>query len=262
MTTKSTNSVLFLGKKDDEYCNRALKFVEDNFENVTSYFSAWGEPMPEEIKNWRGEYILSYLCRWVVPLSVIQAAQLEAINFHPASPDYPGIGCNNYALYDNAAEYGATCHHMAKTVDTGKIIAVKRFAVLPTDDVSSLLQRTYEFQLVLFYEIVGKILTGEALPVANETWTRHPRSRKEFNQLGIITPDMSDEEIARRVRAVSYGIFQPAVELGGYRFELKVGTRMPVRASLPKNDRGFVSYAPSMPVASRPLKSNSALPSK
>ncbi len=222
MSYKSSESILFLGKKNDEYCDRALKFVEDNFDHVTSYFSAWGEPMPAEINHWQGDYILSYLCRWVVPAAVIRSAVKEAINFHPASPDYPGIGCNNYALYENATEYGATCHHMASKVDTGKIIAVKRFAVFPTDDVSSLLQRTYEFQLVLFYEIVSKILRNEPLPEPNDYWTRPPRSRQEFNQLGIITPDMSDDEVARRVRAVSYGVFQPAVEISGYRFELKV----------------------------------------
>jgi methionyl-tRNA formyltransferase len=221
MKNKANNSILFLGKKEDECCNRALKFVEANFNDVTSYLSAWEEPMPQEIKDWRGDYILSYLCRWVIPLEVIQAAQKEAINFHPASPDYPGIGCNNYALYDNATEYGATCHHMASKVDTGKIIAVKRFTVFPSDDVSSLLHRTYEFQLVLFYEIVGKILRGEPLPTPNEHWTRPPRTRQEFNQLGIITPDMSEDEIARRVRAVSYGVFQPAIKLNGYSFELK-----------------------------------------
>ena len=75
MKNKSTDSILFLGKKDDEYCNRALKFIEANFENVVAYFSAWGEPMPEEIKAWKGDYILSYLCRWVVPASVIQSAR-------------------------------------------------------------------------------------------------------------------------------------------------------------------------------------------
>jgi methionyl-tRNA formyltransferase len=222
MSNKSANSVLFLGKKDDEYCDRALKFVEDNFDHVTSYFSVWGKPMPVEINDWRGDYLLSYLCRWVVPLSTIQSAKKGAINFHPASPDYPGIGCNNYALYEDASEYGATCHHMASKVDTGKIIEVKRFPVFPTDDVSSLLQRTYEFQLVLFYEIVGKILNGKPLPEPDEQWTRHPRSRKEFNQLGIITPEMTEEEVARRVRAVSYGVFQPTVDIGGFRFELKV----------------------------------------
>jgi methionyl-tRNA formyltransferase len=222
MHNKSNKSVLFLGKKNDEYCDRALKFVEDNFDNVTSYFSAWGEPMPTEITDWSGDYLLSYLCRWVVPLATIRSAQQGAINFHPASPEYPGIGCNNYALYENASEYGATCHHMAGKVDTGKIIAVKRFPIFSTDDVSTLLQRTYEFQLVLFYEIVGKIINEEPLPAADENWTRQPRSRKEFNELGIITPEMSADEVARRVRAVSYGVFQPTVDIGGFRFELKV----------------------------------------
>ena len=225
MKNKSTSSILFLGKKDDDCCNRAFQFVEANFENVTAYFSAWGEQMPTEICYWNGDYILSYLCRWVIPLTVIQSAEKGAINFHPASPDYPGIGCNNYALYENASEYGATCHHMAGKVDTGKIIAVKRFPVFSTDDVSSLLLRTYEFQLVLFYEIVGKILNREPLPEPDEHWTRHPRSRREFNELGVITPEMTDDEVARRVRAVSYGVFQPTVDIGGFRFVLKVGTR-------------------------------------
>ena len=222
MKNKSPSSILFLGKKDDDCCNRAFQFVEANFENVTAYFSAWGEQMPKEICDWNGDYILSYLCRWVIPLTVIRSAQKGAINFHPASPDYPGIGCNNYALYENASTYGATCHHMAAKVDTGKIIAVKRFPVFSTDDVSSLLLRTYEFQLVLFYEIVGKILNREPLPETDEHWTRHPRSRREFNELGVITPEMTDDEVARRVRAVSYGVFQPTVDIGGFRFMLKV----------------------------------------
>jgi methionyl-tRNA formyltransferase len=222
MKTKSTDSILFLGKEGDEYCNQALKFINDNFENVTSYRSTWGRPLPEEIYNWQGDYIISYLCRWVVPISIIQSAAKGAMNFHPASPAYPGIGCNNYALYENATEYGVTCHHMAKKVDTGKIIAVKRFPVFPTDDVSSLLRRTYEFQIVLFYEIFSIILRGEPLPESNEVWTGKYRSREDFNTLGIITLDMSDEEVARRVRAISYGIFQPTVDISGFRFQLKV----------------------------------------
>ena len=157
-----------------------------------------------------------------MPLTAIESAAKAAINFHPASPDYPGIGCNNYALYEDAAEYGATCHHMLSRVDTGKIIAVKRFPVFPTDDVDSLLTRTYEFQLTLFYEVVGTILNSQPLPESTEIWTRPPRSRKEFNELGMITSDMSDDEVARRVRAVSYGVFQPTVNIGGFSFALKV----------------------------------------
>jgi methionyl-tRNA formyltransferase len=110
---------------------------------------------------------------------------------------------------------------MASKVDTGAIVAVRRFPVLPEDDVDSLLKRTYENQIALFFEIVGLIAEGQPLPVSDEKWTRPPFTRVQFNELFKITPDMSREEIARRVRAVSYGKWQPYIELEGFRFEYK-----------------------------------------
>ena len=212
-------SLLFLGKADDPDCARALEFSEKRFEVVTHCLGRWGDPLPDEARAWRGDYIISYLSRWVVPAELLERARKAAINFHPASPDYPGIGCNNFALYENAAQYGVTCHHMAPQVDSGAIIAVRRFPVFPEDNVESLLKRTYEHQMALFFEIAALLAEGRPLPAAAETWTRRPFTRKEFNQLFRITPDMSGEEIARRVRAVSYGSFQPYVEINGYRFE-------------------------------------------
>jgi methionyl-tRNA formyltransferase len=219
MTNKT--SILFLGKENDEHCSKALSFVQGHCSDVTAYLGTWGDPLPEGIERWKGDYIVSYLSRWVVPESLLLEAKIAAINFHPGSPDYPGIGCNNFALYEGADEYGVTCHHMGAKVDVGKIIAVKRFPVFPNDDVGSLLSRTYDFQLVLFYEIVAKILKNESLPSANETWSRKPFSRKEFNKLFHIDPAMLREEIERRVRAVSYGKFQPAIEIAGHVFEFK-----------------------------------------
>ena len=46
-------------------------------------------------------------------------------------------------------------------------------------------------------------------------------TRKEFNELSVLTVAMSAEEIARRVRATSYGAFQPTIEIAGHVFELK-----------------------------------------
>jgi methionyl-tRNA formyltransferase len=214
-------SVLFLGKKKDEHVEKALKFCQLNFTDVTAYLGKWGDPLPEDIGWWDGEYIISYLSRWVVPEYLLKKAKVASINFHPASPDYPGIGCYNFALYEEAKEYGVTCHHMASRVDTGAIIAVKRFPVFPTDNVATLLLRTYDYQLVLFYEIVSLILEGKELPVSEERWTRKPFSRKEFDELGRITPDMTKEEIAKRIRATTFGVWKPAIELQGFVFELK-----------------------------------------
>jgi methionyl-tRNA formyltransferase len=71
----------------------------------------------------------------------LDRAKHAAFNFHPGSPDYPGIGCLNFELYEEAREYGVTCHHMVPKVDTGGIIAVKHFAIFDSDCVASLLAR-------------------------------------------------------------------------------------------------------------------------
>lgn len=216
-----SSSLLFLGKKDDTHCLRALRFCQANFESVTACLGAWGEPLPDAASSWRGDYLVSYLSRWVVPERLLRSAAKAAINFHPASPDYPGIGCNNFALYENAAEYGVTCHHMAPKVDVGSIIRVLRFPVLPSDDVAALLARTYDYQLVLFYEIATMLIQGQELPTSPESWTRRPFTRKEFDALGKLSVDMPADEIARRVRAIRYGSWQPTIELQGFVFQLR-----------------------------------------
>ncbi len=219
--TQSTLSLLFLGKAEDPDCARALEYCQKNFSHVTYCLGKWGDPLPENIRNWEGDYIISYLSRWVVPEELLNHAKIAAINFHPASPEYPGIGCNNFALYEDAKEYGATCHHMARKVDTGRIIAVKRFPLRPEDGVEEILKQTYENQMALFFEIAQIMAEGKELPASPETWTRPPFSRKQFDELFRITADMSQEEIARRVRAISYKHWQPYIELGGFRFEYK-----------------------------------------
>ncbi len=218
---KNNLSLLFLGKADDPDCARALAFCQEHSANVTFCLGKWGDPLPESIRRWEGDYIISYLSRWVVPADLLARARKAAINFHPASPEYPGIGCNNFALYEDAKEYGVTCHHMAAKVDTGNIIAVKRFPVHPEDDVAALLKRTYENQIAFFLEIAQLMADGKELPVSPEKWTRPPFTRKQFNELFKITPDMPKDEIARRVRAISFGQYQPYVEIEGYRFEYK-----------------------------------------
>ena len=218
---KSKRSILFMGKEEDPYCAKALEFCQSSFKEVIACLGVWGDPLPREAAEWEGDYIVSYLSRWVVPEFLLKKTKIAAINFHPASPDYPGIGCNNFALYENVTEYGVTCHHMAPKVDTGDIIAVKRFPVYPSDDVASLLERTYEAQLDLFYELITRVASGEPLPTSDEQWTREPITRKEFDKLFIITPDMSKEEIAKRIRAVKYKHWKPYIVLGDYTFELK-----------------------------------------
>jgi methionyl-tRNA formyltransferase len=199
---KREYSVLFLGKDRDAHTARAAEFCRLHFAPVNVQLGNWGEPLPDSAHSWRGDIIISYLSRWIVPENLLNRAKV-AINFHPGPPEYPGYGCNNFAIYEGARDYGVTCHHMAPQVDTGTIVAVRRFPVLATDDAGTLLLRAYDYQLVLFYEIAASLVCGGALPVSAERWTRKPFTRKEFGALGRIAAGMDEAEIARRKRATN-----------------------------------------------------------
>ena len=108
--------------------------------------------------------IVSYLSPWIIPASILGNASVAAVNFHPGPPKYPGIGCTNFAIYREEEIFGITCHHMHATVDTGPIIAVRRFPLLPTDSIYSLTQRCYAEILTLSYDVFSRLALGQSLP--------------------------------------------------------------------------------------------------
>jgi len=197
-------SVLFLGKTGDELCGRAASYLTRHCARTTVCLGARGESFPTRPADEGYDVVISYLSPWIVPPSVLQRAKRAAVNFHPGPPEYPGIGCTNFALYEGAASYGVTCHHMTATADTGPIIRVMRFPVYDTDTVLSLTQRCYASIAVLCYEMVDRLLADQPLPVSNERWTRRPFRRSELDELCRLTPEMSQDEIQRRIRATTF----------------------------------------------------------
>lgn len=216
-------SVLFISKRrEDIYRDKALEFLQQVFPDTTVVFGLAGEPRPKIFDEWQGDYVISYLCPWVLRPGLLSRAKVAAINFHPAPPEYPGTGCTNFALYNQETSYGVVCHHMAAGVDSGPMVAVKRFPILESDSVYSLTQRCYGFMLALFYEIVGLMAEGQPLPVSEEMWTRQPYRLKDLDALKVITPDMPKEEIERRIRAVTYpGYLGAHLVLHGLIFEYR-----------------------------------------
>ena len=204
MTSRTSARILVLGKAGDELCARASAYLDVHAEPVTIHLGHRGEAFPTLRPDVTWEYLISYLSPWIVPEALLRRVQRASINFHPGPPEYPGIGCTNFALYEDATVYGVTCHHMATRVDTGPIISVRRFPVHPSETVLSLTQRCYAAIAELFYEMADLILAGGPLPVSSERWTRRPFRRDELNALCRLTPDMSQEEIRRRVRATTF----------------------------------------------------------
>jgi methionyl-tRNA formyltransferase len=171
------------------------------------------------------DYLISYISPWVIHKRLLDIVQIAAINFHPGPPEYPGIGCTNFALYDGAGSFGITVHHMLPKVDTGKIIMVKRFPIAENETVWTLSQKCYAYIFAAFCEMLPLFKSGWDFPRYKdeevETWTREPYTRKQLDELCVITEDMSDEEVARRVRATTFpGMSGAFIEKGGRKFHV------------------------------------------
>lgn len=215
--------VLMLCKKNKQVADTAVEYLKNLLgDNLHVYKGHVGDPLPEDLRWLEFDYIISFLSPWIVPEYLINKAPLGAINFHPGPPEYPGTGCFNFALYDNVSEYGATCHFMAKVVDSGDIVSVKRFQVYPKDNVSTLINKTYAHMLALFYEIIDLILSDCKIPLAErEQWRGKARTRKELDALCEISFDMNKEEVERRVRATFFpGMPGPKLYLYGHTFKI------------------------------------------
>lgn len=211
--------VLFLYKDADPLAAAAAAHAVEHAAQVEAHACRRGEPLPALEGEGAFDYVISYLCPLVIPERVLKRASLAALNFHPGPPEYPGIGCTNFALYDEVTQFGVTCHHMARKVDSGPLVAVRRFPVRPRDTVSTLTRRCHAEIAGLFYEIFDDLLEGKPLPRCPEHWTRPALTRAELEALCRIDPGMPADEIRRRVRATHYPGYPGAyVELAGIRF--------------------------------------------
>jgi methionyl-tRNA formyltransferase len=213
--------VLFLGKKENVFAERAADFISRHFQHSLVFTGDRHDKLPQEVLNWEGDLLISFIGSWIIPERLLQGASYAAINFHPGSPEYPGTGCTNFAIYNGEKEYGVTCHYMKTTVDAGHIIEVKRFSIKEEDTVYSVTQQCYGLIETLFYEIMDCILQGNPLPSSAEQWKRKPYTRKELNELCYISPDMSAEEIDRRIKATTYRSPWAYTKIGDKIFKLQ-----------------------------------------
>lgn len=212
--------ILYFGKRGDDFAQAAHEFFARQDCDVEAYFLVRGERIPDAALEWRGDYVISYLCPPVLPAELLARANRAVLNFHPGPPDYPGIGCVNFAIYEGATQYGATCHHMAQVVDSGSVVVVSRFPVSSVDTVRTVLTRTYVVMFEMFLQIAPLIIKREALPTSEERWTRPAFRRRDLEALCRLSFDMPADEVARRIRATTFpGAPGAYYEIGGYRFE-------------------------------------------
>ncbi len=210
--------VLFI-KKDKPATGEVIEYLSKRSDDFIFYAGAREDGFPEEAVISFQDILISYLSPWVIPEGTLKNTRLWNINFHPGPPEYPGIGCFNFAIYNGEKSYGVTAHLMDKSVDSGKIIAVKRFPLLPSDSVHSLSVKSYECMLSLFREVMDLVLAKGEIPDCGEKWQRKAYRREDLEDLCRIDPGMGKEEIEKRIKATTYPDMPGAyMDIVGYRF--------------------------------------------
>ncbi len=199
--------VMMLSKKKNVFCDYAEILLKSYFSDneIMSIRGNVGDPLDDELYLFQPEYVISFVSPWIIPKSILNSAKTASINFHPGSPDYPGTGCYNVALYEESEKYGVTVHHMKEKVDTGDIIMTSYFDISPFETVETLKLKSMNHLLFCFEKILSYISNGSQLPISEEKWRRIPFTRKEMYELFEVDPAKHDtEEIKRRIRAANY----------------------------------------------------------
>ena len=77
-----------------------------------------------------------------------------AINFHPGTPELPGSGSYNWALYENKNDFGTTIHLMNEKIDNGKILEVKKFKIDSKITLDELIKKSDKFRKSTFINFI------------------------------------------------------------------------------------------------------------
>jgi len=222
------NKLLFFGRKNHGNSIKCLEHLEDlGFKVSVVWSSKRREKLPDDLDCLEVDYILCFRSYFILPESLLKIPKFYSINFHPGPPEYPGSGIN-FSLYEDKKEYGITIHLMSKKVDSGKIIETNYFPIFEDDNLEKLLKRTHRKLFNSFIDFTtnlkkyGEIFVKEKLDKnSNVNWSKKYWITKELDKYQIITKDIDEIELNRRIKSFNYPGFPIELELYGHRFVLK-----------------------------------------
>jgi methionyl-tRNA formyltransferase len=210
--------VIVVAKKKKPLKN-VHKILRNIFNRYDLILGEVGDRFP--VKKMMGKYdlLISYLSPWIIPKKILKRNKLN-INFHPGPPNYPGIGCVNFAILNKEKFYGCTAHVMNKKVDTGKILAIRKFKIDQNTTVNQLLNRTYKEMEKLLLTTIKKIKNNKKFPNSIK-WKKKPYKRKDFLKIFEINKKDSVTKIKKIIQATNYSDYPGAyIKLANYKFQL------------------------------------------
>ncbi len=121
------------------------------------------EAFAKLLDEYKPEIIVVVAYGKILPLNVIEYPQYGCVNLHVSLlPKYRGAAPMQRAIMEGESETGVTVMYMAEGLDTGDIISVEKFPILPEDDFEAIHDRSAEVGGKLLSETIEKIYNGTA----------------------------------------------------------------------------------------------------
>jgi methionyl-tRNA formyltransferase len=221
---KKQNKILFICRKNDTLSFKIYKILKKKFSHITIFYSkTYNEKINSKIKSWKGDYILSFRSLLILPNSVIKNAKIAAINFHPGPPEYRGVGCLNYSIFNDDSHYGVTAHLMNHKIDSGKILKVLRYRISKKKNLDKILEQTHQklFLLItLFINLIAdnKFNINNLIKNNKEKWSKVIKLRSDLDNFYIINKKISKTILQKKLRATVTNKFKPYIMLHKQKF--------------------------------------------
>jgi len=155
------------------------------------------------------DYLISVQFHEILKKEHLNTAKERAVNLHMAPvPEYRGCNQFSYAIYNQDSSFGTTLHIMDEGIDSGDIIAERRFNISSTTTVEELLNKTVQESKKLFSNNFMKIFD----PYTNlkkQKGKGRIYYRKDLKKLKEINLNDSENDFDLKMRASFMTGFEP-----------------------------------------------------
>jgi methionyl-tRNA formyltransferase len=127
------------------------------------------------------------------------------VNFHNGPlPRYRGLNACSWALLNGEREHGVTWHFVDAGIDSGPILAQRRFPIAADETAARLIVRSIREGVALFAEMLPALLAGASTAVPQDAAQATYHGRRDTPDEGWIDWAWSFERIDRLVRALDF----------------------------------------------------------
>jgi methionyl-tRNA formyltransferase len=131
----------------------------------------------------------------ILPEDILAVPKHGSINVHASIlPKYRGAAPINRAILNGERETGVTIMYMAKRLDAGDIISVRKTPIMPEDDAQTLFARLGSLGAGLLSETIRAIVDGSAV--------RTPQNDAESTYAAMLSRELSPVDWSRSAEQV------------------------------------------------------------